>query len=335
MQFRKLYLKVRVFLYSIRNLLNKILIAIIITTLSYLFINFFIFDTVIMNLASTYGASNQCKNAMGYYNFAYFYYGLMHYSKENKEIYFEIPYEKAMCYLNNNDKKQSVDSMVVGLNAIQNQYGVYSRENAYFGRKYLFQYYLDNNNYSLAAKEFENLMAIYRVIGYHSGDTADMIRIRGDLYYHLKQYDVAMELYRKAYNILSQESTIDYQVFAKIVERMATYQIQNKSEDLAINIYNNAINILKNSGEKQTKLTAEMLISVGDLYVKKDNTKSAIKAYEEAIALIKTLPKRNDMRQNLKTYLTELKSLYEKNNQYAEAQEIDAILLRERRFSFL
>lgn len=335
MQFRKLYLKIRLYLYSIRSLLNRILISTILVVFAYLFINFFIFDTVIMNLASSYDASKNCKSAMGYYNFAYFYYGLMHYSKENKEIYLEIPYKKAMCYLRDNDRKNSVGSMVVGLNAIQNQYGVYSRENAYFGRKYLFDYYLQNNNYPLAVKEFENLMAIYRVIGYHSGDTADMIRLRGDLYYQQKRYDEAMELYRKAYNTLSQEQTIDYQVFSKIVDRMATYELQGENYDLAINIYTNSINILKNSSEKQPKLTAEMLINLGDLYVKKENTKSAIKCYEEAIALVKTLPKRDSMRQNLKDYLSELKTLYEKNNQYAEAQEIDALLLRERRFSFL
>jgi len=79
-----------------------------------------------------------------------------------------------------------------------------------------------------------------------------------------------------------------------------------------------------------------MLINLGDLYSQDDTTtKKAIKCYEHALKSIKELPRSNDYRENIKTYLVTLQNLYNKDGQSYKADEIDIELARQRRFAFI
>ena len=336
MVFRKFYLKMRLFLYSIRKIVNKIIIGLMFAVIFYLFLNLFVFNRVILAKANSEVNNKNYKSAITYYNIAYFYYSLNHFSDENKEHYIEIPYKKALCFLYLNDKKESTKSMLEGLTLLQVQYGIFSKETAGFIRKYLIPYYLLNNKYKLAVNEFNNLIIIYKNIGYSANDTSDVICLSGDLYYEQKKYDEAMTLYRKAYNNLLKEKNIDFEVFSKIVTRMADYEAENKRVDKAIEIYQEAIGILTAAGKNQNEYKAEILIQLGDLYYEDDKSiKNATECYAQATNIIKTLPLSNELRQNITKYLLILEELYDKNNQPNKADEIEIQIIKKRRFSSL
>lgn len=304
-------------------------------TLIYMAVNYFVFENFINSQATNDVLSGKYEKAIKLYDFEYHYYKIFHFTDENKEIYFEIPYRKALCYLKLNKKDKSIASMVNGLKAIEKQYGILSRETAYFIRKYLIEYYLDNHNSKLASQEFQNLLVIYKTIGYNGIEMADLVRLSGDLYYERKKYDIAMDFYKKAYNTISKENDIDYGILVKIVDRITAYEVLNKDTDTAISVYKSSIDILKSSGKKQNQLTAYLLMQLGDLYSQNDKTKDAITCYEEALALIRTLPRVNYLRQNKVIYLKTLKDLYNKDGQFHKVDEIEVELAKDRRFSFL
>ena len=307
-------------------------------TLFYLFLNSIVFERLLIGKAHNDEANNKYEKAISLYNIAYAYYELNHFSDDNKKIYFEIPYRISMCYLEEGDRERSIEHMLLAITTIQKEYGILSQENGYFIRKYLIEYYLDNNRNYLARQEFDNLLIIYKTVGYNNNEMSDIIRLSGDLYYQQNQYDTAMSFYEKAYKEISVQNQIDYDVFSKIVNRICAYEIANQRMDNAVNIYKSSIEILRSSGSKQNELTATMLLSLASLYSNNEDnqvSKNAIPYYEEAIALIKTLPNTDLLKQDLKTYLETLKDLYTKDSQFHNVQLIEAELTKMQRFSFL
>lgn len=306
------------------------------TTICYLAINDIFVPKVILGKANYERMNHQCTKAIGLYNIAYFYYYMNHFSQNNKEIYFEIPYKISLCYLENHNKRKAIESMFKGILAVENQYGVYSPEMAYFIRKYLIEFYLLNNSYKLACGEYSNALIIYRKIGYNSNDIADMIRLKGDLAYQQKDYPTAIQFYQNAYDDMFNSENVDYDILAKITNRICDYEALNGNVNNAIERYKKSIDFLRNSGKKQSELTVQMLLRLGDLYSRDDKQiKNAISCYEEAIKMIESLPATTFSKKNISTYLTTLKSLYTQNGQYHETDEVDIELARKRRFSFL
>lgn len=336
MFFRKYYLKIRLYLYSIRGILNAVAITLMSTILLYSFINFFIFEKVILGKANYDEVHKKCESAIRYYNIAYFYYSINHFSQGNKAIFMKIPYKKAICFIKENKKNEAIKTMVTFLGATQQENGVFSRETADFTRQYLIGFYFYNNNYSLAYKEFNNLITIYRIIGYSNNEMADVLRICADIYYQQKNYDKALDLYQKAYSLISDEKYKDYTIYAKIVNRIASFEVENNADANAIDLYKSSIEILQTSGKQQNELTAEMLVNLAAIYDKDEkSTDKAITCYEEAIEIIKTLPPTSELKQNIRTYLTTLKGLYDLDTKNtAKSREIDAELLKQERFSF-
>lgn len=333
---RKLYIKTRLFLYSIRGILNRIAVILMIGTLIYLFIDMLIFRALIIGKADNYEINHKYKNAITFYNIAYPYYKFNHFSEENKTIYFELPYKLSMCYLEINNKKSSVQKMLDGLTTIQNEYGFFSSENAFFMRKYLITYFLINDNPKLGKLEFGNLITVYKKIGYSESIVPDLIRLKGDLYYEQGNTDAAITLYGQAYNKIITQQDIDYEVFANIVDKICAYEVEIDDINSAINIYLTSINTMKAAGETDSDITAKMFINLGDLYAKEDNsTKNAIKSYEEAIEIIKKLPRSNYLRENITTYLTTLQDLYNQDGQFHKVDEINVELTKQRRFAFI
>ena len=255
---RKVYLKLRLFFYSIRNLANTALVDIMLFVLFAFVLNYVVSDRLIFNQANNDMLSGKYESAANLYNLSYAYYSLIHFTPANKEIYFAIPYKRAICYLKNHEPQKSIDSMSSGLTSIQHQYGVFSTENAEFTRKYLIEYYIDNHKLGLAENEFKNLVKIYKQIGYSQSEMTDMIRLSGDLYYTEGKHDVAIKLYKQAYKAISQEKDIDYEIYAKIVTRIAKYEIQNHDSGNALLIYKDAVTLLRNSGKKQNEITANI-----------------------------------------------------------------------------
>lgn len=337
MFYRKLYLKTRLFFYSIRKAVSSFIIFTIIAILLYSFMNSFIFEKIIYKEAESMQAHEKYDSAISLYNIAYFYYGLNHFSDDNKELYFEIPYQISLCYLAQKNKTKSVETMLKALTAIQTQYGMFSHENSYFIRKYLVSYYLENNRVTLAQREFNNLMIIYRNIGYNGNEMSDIIRISGDIYYQKKHYDTAINFYEQAYKSLVAQTNIDYDVFSKIVDRICDYDVINGRSDAAANMYKSSIQILKNAGKPEDELTAKMLLKLADLYTSMGTSQitGAISCYEDAIDIIKKLPKTSYLKQNITSYYVTLKGLYNQSNQFHKAEDIDVELARRERFGFL
>lgn len=307
-----------------------------IAVLVYLFLNSFFFGQFIIGKANFDEAHKKYPSAIGFYTTAYLYYKINHFSEDNKISYFGLPYKIAICYLKENNKAKSVWSMVEGMNSIQKQYGSYSKENAYFIRKYLIEYYLNNDKPIFAKQEFKNLLLIYKKVGYTDNEMADLIRLSADLNYQQKKYVTAISLYEQAYKASQNKQDIDYNIFSRIVNRICAYKIKIGEAKIALSLYKDSINTLKASGPKQDELTAQMLMTVGDYYSKDDKTtKEAILSYEDAVQVIKKLPNTNYLKQNLNEYLLTLKALYEKDNQTLKAREIDLEIARKRRFSFV
>lgn len=334
---RKIYLKTRLFFYSIRKIVSSFILFAIISVLLYSFINSFVFEKIIFKEAESQQAHAKYDSAITLYNIAYLYYSVDHHSDNNKELYFEIPYQISLCYLAEKNKSKSVEIMLKALTSIQTQYGIFSRENAYFVRKYLIQYYLENNRITLAQREFNNLLLIYKNIGYNGNEMSDIIRISGDIYYQKKQYDTAINFYEQAYKALIAQQDIDYEVFSKIVYRICDYEVVNGRTDAAIDMYKSSIQILENTGKHEDELTAKMLLKLAQLEASQGNVQvtSAITAYEQAIDIIKKLPKTSYLRQNIVSYYQALKTLYNQANQFHKAEDIDVELARRERFGFL
>ena len=335
MFFKKYYIKARVYLYSIRQLLNTVFVVFMLATLFCFFINTYIFGRVLSNLATNYEISGKYAEAINLYNIEYNYYTVFHFTNDNKERYFKLPYQIASCYLKRNEKHKSVDSMILGLKRIHTQYGTYSRETAYFTRKYLIEYYLDNKNYRLAYQEFKNLLTVYKKIGYRGNEIADMIRLSGDLYYAQQKYDEAMMFYGQSYKAISGQPEIDYETFVKIVNRLAEYDVLNKEPKAAISLYTKTIADLKLAGKKQNETRAQMLISLAEVYTETGNVKSAIASYEQALEIIRHLSPTNYLRQNVITYLNTLKELYNDDGQFHKIDEIEVKITKVKRFSLL
>lgn len=336
MYLRKLYVRTRLFLYSKRKITNAIVVAIMITILAYLFVNFFIFERLILGKAQESELNGKYNSAITFYNIAYPYYKINHYSQQNKDIYLKIPYELSTCYLNKNNKTKALESIYTGMDSVKKEYGDFSHENANYVRKYLIQYYLENNELKLAKKTFSNLLAIYKKIGCSDAEVADLTRIKGDIYYQQKDYDFAVELYKRAYDASPFDANTDYEIFSKIIYRIGEYEIANGKTEEAISVYRNALTVLKNSGERQSALSADMLLKLGDIYANNDlSVKDAIICYEKAVEIIQKLPHISPLRQNRQAYMTTLRDLYNKDSQYQKANAIDAEILKQRRFSFL
>ena len=324
------------FLYSIRKVTNAIISTLIVATLLYLFLNFIVFERIIMAQANNDQESQKYSSAIVLYNVAYSYYKVFHITDTDKEIYLEIPYKRAVCYLNTNQMNESAKSMLEGLTAIQSQYGVFSVENAYFSKKYLIAYYLDNDKYKLAINEFYNLLAIYKSIGMSNMDIGEMISLKGDLCYKLKDYNSADQLYQRAYMATAEEADVDYAILVKLANRIAEHDIKGGHDNDAIATYKKTLNILCGDPTKKHKAAcAQMSMDLGNLYIKQNNIKEAIKCYESALATIKKMPKHSYLKQNILTYMAKLKGLYDEDNQYAKSADMDIQTARERRFSFL
>lgn len=332
---KKLVLKIRFFLQKNAKFINKFFVYMALATLFYISINSLIMERFILEKARTDEMLGKHKNAIVYYNIAYLYYKNNHYSETNKEIFFALPYQKALCHLKTKNLKKSIQSMLDGLTTIQTEYGILSDESAFFTKKYLFTYYLEMDKQALAVQEFNNLMSIYKKIGYGEKEKADMLILSGDLYYKQKKYEKAINAYEQAYNYLIKQRTIDYDSFSKIATRISEYSFEHNQKELAIEIYKRSIEALKNADKKQNKYRVDLLIKLGNLCKIEDkNLKDSIACYEEAIELIKTLPRACAFRQNISEYLNILKDLYKKDNQYIKSANIEKELIKRRRFSF-
>lgn len=331
---RKLYVKTRLYLYSNRKIINTITVTFMISILAYLFINFFVFERIIFGKAQEDDLSGKYDSAIVFYNIAYPYYKINHFSKQNKEIYLKIPYGLSMCYLKKNDKEKALENIYIGMRSTKKEYGIFSHESATFIRKYLIQYYLANDEVKLAEKEFSNLLQIYKKTGYNNSEIADIARTKGDIYYQQKDYATAVEFYKRAYRASHLGTDTDYEIFSNIINKLCNYEIAIGKTDEAILIYKQALTALKASGERESALSADMLINLGDIYKENDlSIKDAIICYEKAIEIIKQLPHISYLRQNLPAYLKTLKDLYNNNNQQQKARDIDAELLKIQRFS--
>lgn len=288
-----------------------------------------------MSKATLDEVNKDYSSAIAFYNGAYLYYKFNHYSEENESNYLAIPYKIAICYLNEGQKEKSAKSMLNGMVSTQKEFGLYSKQTATFIKKYLIPYYLDNNYNALAQNEFGILLTIYKKIGYNNNQLANTIRLRGDLYYQRKDYIKAMFSYEKAYNLISKQTFIDYEILSEIVQRMGDYDIQNGKFDDAINLYNETIKKITPTDTFKKNFMAEMLINLGDTYFKQGNTKKATESYENAIEIIEKLPRTNSLRQHIVIYLTKLKSLYDSENSYAKSRDMEMRILRAKRFSFI
>lgn len=332
---RKLYLRIRLFLYSYRHIISSVFLFCALSFVLCYFIDAFVFGEIIVNQAYNDFTSKKCDNAINLYDVAYKYYTVANFSADDKEMFMEIPYNKAICYIHEHKKEKAIQSMLNGLVAIQSKYGVFSRENATFIRKYLIAFYLDNGQTKLAETEFNNLMTIYKNIGYDNYEMADMIRISGDLFYAQKNYDVAIQFYTKAYNIISKQHQIDYDIFKNIVERIATYEAANKRNTVAMNIYESSIQTILANGKEGYESAALLLINQAKLYEQLGETKPAVAAYEKAIDLIVKLPSTNYLKRDIKEYWLALRALYTNNGDFSKADDIDVKISRHERFPFL
>lgn len=319
-----------------RDTLSQLVIMTLAGILLYAFLNGIVINRIILGKAYSEQIKKNYKSAITYYNLAYSYYKIDHYSKDNQKMYFEIPYRIAICYLGENDRQNAIKTMLDEVVSIQDDYGLFSKDSAYFIRKYLIDFYLVNNCAFLANREFNNLLFIYKSIGYDENAMTDVDRLMGDLYYQQKDYDNAMISYQKAFDSFAKQKDIDYGIFAKMVTRMGDYDVRQKQNDTAIALYKKALTVFENTSGGNSEEAAELLLKLGDLYTQKDGeVKNAIKCYEEAIKIIKGLWGATYNKQNLVQYLTTLKGLYDQDNQYTKSRELDIELARMRRFSFV
>jgi tetratricopeptide (TPR) repeat protein len=294
-----------------------------ITILTYSFINSLVFKKVILNAADFDRLNNKYSNAISRYNLAYMYYEFNHFSEANKNIYFDIPYEKALCYFSNNEQEKALQTMLNALNSIKKQYGASSKETAYFINKYLIEYYIITNNIPLAEKEFNNLLTLYNKIGIDKSIKFSLFALQGDLYYQQKDYTKAINYYINAYQMINAIRDIDYDILVKISNRIAAYEINNKNFNNALKIYTEILDILKNAPNKNAYLIADVLINLGNLYkIDKQYLKQAIKCYEEAATIIDKNYDANYLKVNINNYLSTLSDLYKNDGQFNKAAQI-------------
>lgn len=297
-------------------------VILIFTIFFYVFLNSFFIEKVLINNADYYKINNKYKNALIIYTPLYYYYKVNHFSDKNLNNYWQIIYKITLCYYAQNDIKKADNVLFHANTEIQNQYGMYSKYTAEFIRKYLLEYLLLTNRTELAQQEFNNLLTIYKKIGYSNNIMYDLTRLSGDIYYQGGKYDEAIAMYEKAYNTIPFQKNVDYEIFAKTVNRICEYEIKKGNTYQALEIYSDSIEILKNISNKKQELTADMLIKFASLNAQNETSIDlAITAYKDAINIINTLPATNYLRQNLTVYKTELQKLQILSNKNNQTQE--------------
>lgn len=332
---RKIYIKTRLFFASNLDLISKLIFLTILAVFFFIFLNHYIVGEFLIGKANKAEINEKYDHAINLYNIAYSYYKVNHYGPENQGNYYELPYQIAFCYLQKAENNKANDIMLKASQKIEKEYGVFSKENAEFSRKYLMEFYLISDNYNAANNEFNTLLNIYQKIGYNENEHADMFRIKGDLYVLESDSDNAILFYNKAYEIMLKQKFRDYRIYSKIIQKICDYEVANKDLTDAIDLYKTLIDDMKNTNERQADLIAENSIRLGDIYNSLDELRNAISCYEEATRIIKTLPKNSHLQQNFKTYLLTLRDLYNRNGQSNKVGEIDIELARQRRLSFL
>lgn len=332
---RKIYIKFLFFLYSMRKPLSSLVLALIVFILLYSAFNNGFVNSILINKANNDSLNKNYKNAIKTYTMAYMYYDLNHISYQNKKMYLDLPYKISMCYLAEGDRQKALNVMLRSLSLIQTKFGIYSREHAYFLRKYLINYFLQSNNITLAKNGFTNLYLIYKKIGCSNDEKVDLIRLTGDFYYYQKDYDDAIANYLEAYDLISGQEYIDYEIFASMVNKIFDYEIERQNTNYAVDLYKKSIVLIKSGGKENVDFLLGMLIKLGDFYISQGATTEAINYYEQVISIIKKLPQNDYYRQRAVTYLKTLKDLYTTTRQYQKANYVDSEIIKEQRFSFL
>ena len=332
--FRKRYLKIRVFFYTRRKFFKALFWTLALGAIAYYSINTLLFKNYFVGNAFTDKLEGNYQESISYYDKAQWYYDINHFSEDNKDIYFKIPYEKAVCYLKLNQPKKSISTMVSALTAIENEYGVYSEEMAHFIRKYLIEFYLQSDDVNLAYQEFKNLLDVYKHIGFSDPELADIMRLSGDIYYQKGQIDEAIELYQKAYKSAALIKQMDYDVFFNIVDRVTDYMDKELKNQQLEDIFKQSINVFTTAEPPKKEMAAAMLLKYGDYLAKHDHKKEAVDKYYDALMYIRHLPRSSYLQKHSAEYIKSLKQLYDDIGQFHKVRQLDIEMAKKRRFSF-
>lgn len=265
------------------------------------------------------------KSAIKRYKIAAKYYEINHYTLRARKKYCSVTYKITLCLLEQQDSKKAYENIFNTEKHIKWQYGYYSKENAYFIKNYLIDFYLKNENLNLARAAFKNLIIIDKKIGYSNSEMADLMRIAGDIYFKEKNVNAALESYSKAYETILREKNIDYEIFANVTNKICENQIQINMVDDAIKIYQQSIQTVRAAEKKQDFVLVNFLIKLGNIYATNDSTmNSAVLCYEEAISISKKLPQKTLPRQNLENYTAKYKKLSAKNSFIKNMEHVNA-----------
>lgn len=310
MSVRKIFVSITKFLRPIKHNLDKIFIVIVSLCCFYFVLNDLFMERSLLPDANTLMHEKDYKAALGRYNLALFYYKLNHYTNHTKNNYFDVSYKVSVCQYNENQKKKAYENILTTAREIQAQYGFYSKENAYFIKKYLMEFYLENNELVLANNAFRSLLIVESKIGYSNSETADLTRLSGDIYFMAKDVNTALILYNRAYEIISKETKPDYEILMNITNRVAKNKLSLLMTKESIDLYKSSISIVRKAPKKQNEILVNLLVNLGDICAKNDYTVGeAAECYKEAIEITKKLSMKTTAKQNLVEYISTYKKL--------------------------
>ncbi len=226
------------------------------------------------------------------------------------------------------DSKRAFENILNTQKDIQWQYGFYSKENAYFIKNYLIDFFIQNGNINLAKTAFRNLVAIDKKIGYDYSELADVTRITGDIYFAQGKIELALTFYNNAYNIISKEKNPDLKILMTITNKICENELKLQMIENVIEIYKHSIKIVRESPQKQETILVNLLINLGNIYSKSDDTmQNALDCYNEAILISKKLSIATTPRQNLENYISSYKKIKVKNDYLKHVENVNAPVL--------
>ncbi|MEH2161750.1 MAG: tetratricopeptide repeat protein [Nostoc sp.] len=171
---------------------------------------------------------------------------------------------------------------------------------------------LEENQFSVALKAFEQALALYRQAKDRKGEGNTLYNI-GDVYYYQDKFSQAIEFYQQA--LVIRREIGDRTEEATTLNNIGLSYINLSQYPKALDYLQQALVIFKQIGDRSTEGTT--LNNIGFIYSSLGQYPKALEYYQQALAIIKQIGDRSGVGQTLNN----IGLIYHSQGQYPKALE--------------
>lgn len=300
----------------------KVLIVVVTFFVVGFVINNLIYGKLVWDTAYRFKNAGEYRAAINLYNYAAKYYKVVKFTKDNRKKYIELQYNKAMCYLGENQPQKADEAIKEGMYLMMDAYGLKSPEYAAYIRNYVVEYYIKRHDFK-AAREYLVLAEYLYLQEKTSGnELATINRLYGDLYFEMGDIYKAESYYKNAYRLTDKYKDLDQDAMIAIVDRMSGVYIRKNEHKNAIAAYAKLVDVLTKQNCKDKTKYAFIDWNVAKVYFSEGQYENAITYYNKAYAVIQKLPDYYALSQNINVLRKEMADTYQAIGRYTEAEKL-------------